>query len=147
MEQLSGSAECRKHGTVALIPRSSGHGTHPSNAERASATQAAWGGGRHKTARSAVREQGRSKTGIASLPHVKLAPMCAPGPTGERQEHLDAIIAFAVLDSEDDSPQFLHILTVKWASGGIPEECRFLPNLQLILKKEKDPTTKIFVDL
>ena len=37
-----------------------------------------------------MREQGRSKTGIASLPHVKLSPMSAPGPTGDRQEHLDA---------------------------------------------------------
>ena len=39
-----------------------------------------------------MREQGRSKTGIASLPHANLAPMSAPGPTGERQEHLEAII-------------------------------------------------------
>ena len=28
-----------------------------------------------KLARSAMREQGQSKTGIASLPHVKLSPM------------------------------------------------------------------------
>ena len=33
--------------------------------------------------------------GLASLPHVKLAPVGAPGPTGETQEHLDAIVAFA----------------------------------------------------
>ena len=33
-----------------------------------------------------MREQGRSKTGIASLPHVKLS-----GPTGDRQEHLNAV--------------------------------------------------------
>ena len=42
-----------------------------------------------------MREQGRSKTGIASLPHVKLSPVSAPGPTGNRQEHLDAIVSFA----------------------------------------------------
>ena len=47
----------------------------------------AWGGGRYKLARSAMREQSRSKTGVASLPHVKLSLMSAPGPTGERQEH------------------------------------------------------------
>ena len=41
-------------------------------------------------------EQGRSKTGIASLPHVKLSPISAPGPTGERQEHLDAIVSCLV---------------------------------------------------
>ena len=67
----AGSAGCRKDWTTALILRSSGQGTHPSSAERAQATQAAWGGGRYKTARSAVREQGRSKIGTASLPHVK----------------------------------------------------------------------------
>ena len=42
-----------------------------------------------------MREQGRSKTGIAPLPHVKLAPMSALGPTGELQEDLDAIVPFA----------------------------------------------------
>ena len=68
---VQGSAHCRKNRTTA------------------EAARAAWGGGRYKAARSARREQGRSKTGIASLPHVKLAPMSAPGPTGERQEHLD----------------------------------------------------------
>ena len=42
-----------------------------------------------------MREQRRNKTGIASLPNVKLALVGAPGPTGERQEHLDAVISFA----------------------------------------------------
>ena len=42
-----------------------------------------------------MREQGRSKTGIASLPHVNLASMSVPRSTGERQEHLDAIVSFA----------------------------------------------------
>ena len=35
-----------------------------------------------KAARSAARGLGRSETGIASLRHVKLAPMSAPGPQG-----------------------------------------------------------------
>ena len=30
-----------------------------------------------------MRDQGRSRTGIASLPHVKLSPMSAPGLAGE----------------------------------------------------------------
>ena len=29
------------------------------------------------------------------VPHIKLSPMSAPGPIGERQEHLDAIVSFA----------------------------------------------------
>ena len=74
-----GSADCRKNLTSALIPRSSCIGTHSTIAKSAEAARIAWSGGRWKAARSAVREQGRSKTGIASLPHVKLAPMSAPG--------------------------------------------------------------------
>ena len=41
----------------------------------------------------------------------------------------------------------LDILTIKWATGDLPEECRFLLNTQLMfLKKENDPTTKQFDD-
>ena len=66
-----GSADCRKNWTTALIPRSSGLGTHLTNAERSEAACGAWRSGRYKAVRSAMREQGRSKTGVASLPHVK----------------------------------------------------------------------------
>ena len=82
-------------GVQPLIPRSSGNGTHPTSAESAEAARAAWSGGKCRAARGAMREQGRSKTGIASLPHAKLAPTSVPRPTGERQEHLDAIVSFA----------------------------------------------------
>ena len=42
----------------------------------------------------------------------------------------------------------LDILMVKWTTGDLPEDCRFLFNTQLMfLKKEKDPTTKIFLTL
>ena len=59
-----GSADCRKNWTTALNLRSSGSGTRPTSTERAEAARVAWGGGRHKAARGARREQGRSKTGI-----------------------------------------------------------------------------------
>ena len=98
-----------------LIPRSSGQGTYSSGAEGAQAARAAWGGGGYKAARGAVREQGRSKTGTASLPHVKLAPMRAPGATGERQEHLDAVIPFAGAGQRRRLFRGLDILTIKWA--------------------------------
>ena len=94
-----------------------------------------------------MREQGRSKTGIASLPHVKLAPMSVPGTTDERQEHLDAIISFAGPGQRRRLFRGLDVLTIKWAIGDLPEECRFLLNTQLMfLKKEKDPTSKQFDD-
>ena len=73
--------------------------------------------------------------------------MSAPGPTGERQEPLDAIITFAGAGQRRRLFRVLDILTVKWATGDIPEECRFLLDMQLMfLKKEKDPTNKLFDD-
>ena len=105
-------------------------------------------GGRYKVARSAMREQWRSKTAIASLPNVKLARMSAPGPTGERQEHLDAIISFAGAGQRRRLFRGLDILTMKLAIGDLPEECRFLLITQLMFlkKKKKDPTSKQFDD-
>ena len=92
-------------------------------------------------------EQGRSRTGIASSPHVKLSPMSVLVPTGERQEHLDAVVSFAAAGQRRRLFRVLDILTVKWATGDLPEECHFLLNTQLMcLKKEKDPTSKQFDD-
>ena len=110
------------------MPRSSGIGTHPTSAECTDAARTAWGGGRHKLARSAMREQGRSKTGIASLPHVKLSPMSAPGPASDRQEHLDVIDSFVGAGQRRRLFRGLDIHTIKWAMGDLPEECRFLVN-------------------
>ena len=84
----TGTAEHRRHWTTALILRNSGRGKHLTDGERAQATRVAWRGARYMEAHSAMREQGRSKTCVASLPQIKLAPTSAPGPTGERQEHL-----------------------------------------------------------
>ena len=50
-------------------------------------------------------KEGRNKTGFSSLPHVKMAPMIATGPTGERQEHLDAVVAFARVGGEEANVQ------------------------------------------
>ena len=60
-----GSADCRKNWTTALLPRSSGIGTHPTIAESAGAARIAWGGGRYKAARSAMREQGRTRKKVS----------------------------------------------------------------------------------
>ena len=142
-----GSADCRKNWTTALIARNSNLGTHPTNAECNEAARGDWEGGRYKATRSAMREQRRNKTGITLLPHVKLAPMRAPGPTGGRQDHLDAIISFARVGQWRRQFRCIDILTIKLAIGDLPEECRFLLNTQLMfLKKEKDPTSKQFDD-
>ena len=62
----------------------------------AEAARNAPAGGRYKlAARDATRGQGRTRTGVASLLHVKLSFVSAPGPTDERQEHADAVVSFA----------------------------------------------------
>ena len=69
--------------------------------------------------------------------------MSAPGPTGERQEHLDAVVAFARAAQRRRLFPGLDILTIKWTTGDLPEECRFLLNAQLMfVKNEEDPTSK-----
>ena len=69
--------------------------------------------------------------------------MCAPGPTGERQEHLDAIVPFAGSGQKRRLCRESH----KRATGDLPEECRSLLNTRLMfLKEDKDPTSKQFDD-
>ena len=81
-----------------------------------------------------MREQGRSRTGVASQRHAKLAPMSAPD--------MDAVISFVFAGQGKRLFRGLDIVTIKWAIGDTPEECQFVFNTQLMfLKKEKDPTT------
>ena len=49
-EAMKGLVGGAAHGSAALIPRSSGIGTHPTSAECAEAARIAWGGGRYKPA-------------------------------------------------------------------------------------------------
>ena len=91
-----------------------------------------------------MREQGRTRTGIASLPHVKLSPMSAPGPTGEWQEHLDAVVSFAGPSQRIRLFRELDMLTIKWATGDLPEECRFLLNTQLLFEERERPDLEAF---
>ena len=64
-----------------------------------------------------MREQGRSNIGLVSLPDVKLAPMSTLGPTGDRQEHLDAVVAFSVAGQRRRISGVLDVLTVQRATG------------------------------
>ena len=66
--------------------------------------------------------------------------MSVPVPTRERQEHLDAIVAFA------DAEQRRRMFKERWATGDLNEQCRFLPTTQLMFVKEERPTTQIFDD-
>ena len=79
-------------------------------------------------------------------PRQTVANECS-GPTGQRQEHLEAIVSFAGAGQRRRLFWGLDILTIKWAMGDLAEECRFLLSTQLMfLKKEKDPTSKQFDD-
>ena len=51
---------------------------------------------------------------VFSSPHVKLAPMSAPEPTGERQYHLDAVVAFAGAGQRRDCSE----CSIFWRYGG-----------------------------
>ena len=57
----------------------------------------------------------------------RVAPSCqtdlmsAPGPTGKRQEHLNAIVSFAGAGYRRRQFRELHILTIKRATGDLPD--------------------------
>ena len=63
--------------------------------------------------------------------------MSALGPTGERQEHLDASVSFAGAGQRRRLFRGLDILTIKWATGDLLEERRFLLDTQLMFLKKK----------
>ena len=78
-----------------------------------------------KEARNARENKDAARQG-SHCSAMSLAPMSAAGPSGERQEHLDAIITFAGTGRHRRFFRILDIMKVKWATGYIPEECRFL---------------------
>ena len=59
---------------------------------------------------------------------------------------MDAIIAFAGAGQRRRLFRIQDILTVNWAAGYVPEECRFLLNTQRMFLIERDPASKIFDD-
>ena len=61
----------------------------------------------------------------------------------ESVAQLHTIVSFAGGGQRRRLFRGLVILTIKWATGDLLEECRFLLHTQLMfLKKEKDPTSK-----
>ena len=144
----SGTASQRQYWGEALIPRSDeAHQAHPDLSERRTAKVSAWGKGCFRQAKSEMRECGRQRTGIASLPHFRLKPLSAPGPTGDRQEHLDAITDFPGAGQRRKVFRALDTLTVRWAIGDLPDCCRWLLDTQLMfLRKERELVCKHFSD-
>ena len=68
---------------------------------------------------------------------VELSPTSAPGLTGERQENLDAVVSLAGA-AEETPVSVIDILTIKWATGDLPDECRFLLDAKLMFFEERE---------
>ena len=143
-----GDTEEKRVWAESLIPRSAEPALAPADdAERDASRSLAWGQGDARAAKAAMREVGRQKTGLASLPHVKIAPMSAPGPSGDRQEHLDSIVDFAGAGQRRKLFRALDQLTVRWAIDDLPDCCRWLLNTQVFfLRKDRDLKCKFFND-
>ena len=144
----SADAATREMWAKSLIPRSAkGDGALTSSEERRQSVALAWGEGNFRQAMAAMKESQRQNNGLASLPQVRLAPLCATGPSGERQEHIDDIVKFAGVCHRRRLFRAIDNLTVRWGIGCLPEECRWLLNTQaMFLRKTREPQCKQFDD-
>jgi hypothetical protein len=143
-----GSANEREPWARSLIPRSENTQLAASaDDERREASAVAWGKGDFRAAKAAMRDAAKQMNGFAAMPQVKVAPLSAAGPSGDRQEHLDAILSFAGGGQRRRLMRAIDSLTVRWAIGDLPAGCRWLLNtLVIFLRKEKDPMCKHFAD-
>ena len=134
--------------TAGLIPRSEVvGGPCTQELEHQAAKECTWGRGDQRQARKEMREAGKRPGSHAGIPWVKLAPWCAPGPSGDRQEHLDGMLRFSAAGVRRRLVRALDLLTVGWATNSLPASCRWLLNTQaLFLKKSREPTCKLFGD-
>ena len=109
-----------------MIPRSAREAAAlASSADIQLAERLAWGEGDVRQAKSAMREANKQREGKAMLPQVRIALMCAAGPSGERQEHLDDIVKFAGVSQRRRLFKAIDDLTIKWAIGSLPDQCRW----------------------
>ncbi len=143
-----GDPEARQQWTTRLIPRSEVRGDPCTReAERAAAQDCAWGKGDMRQARKEMREAGKRPGSHAGIPVVKLAPWSAPGPSGDRQEHVDDMYRGCTPGQRRRLNRVLDELTVRWAINALPPTCRWMMNTHaLFLRKEREPTSKEFDD-
>jgi hypothetical protein len=93
---VDADASARREWAEERIPRSS----QPvractSSEEAASADLSAWGQGDIKEALKEVRKAGKPSDGLPGIPWAGLMPLSAAGPSGERYEHLEDVLASA----------------------------------------------------
>eukprot|EP00971_Amphidinium_carterae_P273456 5427141-Amphidinium_carterae.1 len=70
-----------------------------------------------------MRAASRRLTGKLTLPMPRFSPLSAPGPSGERQEHLEDIMSAATHSTRRKFFKALDTLTVLWAVGSLPQAC------------------------
>ena len=73
--------------------------------------------------REVLRESKAAAKQVSRRSHT--SNLSAPGTTGERQEHLDAIVFVAGAGQRRRLFRRLDILTIKWVIGDLQEQCRF----------------------
>ena len=100
----AGSAEHRLLWTTALISGAPGEVRTPQAQNGLQQREQPGVEADTREARNALKEQGRSKTGIESLGHVKLAPLRATGPLSDMNIWMPSLPSQAV-DSEDGSSE------------------------------------------
>jgi hypothetical protein len=142
-------ASVREELTKSLVPRSiRGVAALSSSEEITSAQTTSWGQGDFRTAKKEMKDFRKEHDGVAALPNVRLPPLCASGPSGERQEHLDDIVKFAGASHRKRLFRAIETLTIRWAIGDLPETCKWLLNTQVMfLRKDREPQCKHFDDL
>lgn len=143
-----GSATERRQWTIDLVPRHEG-ATSPCTRQEESALgpDFAWGRAVFTEALKEMRQAGRRPGSHDGIPWARLAPWRAPGPSGDRQEHLDDMLQHAGASVRRRLVRVLDELTVRWAINTLPSSCRWLLNTQvLFLTKAKEPACKHFDD-
>lgn len=130
-----------------LIPRSENQCARSTRSESLAASSAAWGQGNADQAKREMREAGRTPGSRAQIPWAKLAPLSAPGPSGDRQEYLDDMLNGCGARSRRRLIRARDSLTVCWATNNLLECCAWMHNTQVIfLKKDRASQSKHFED-
>ena len=84
--------------------------------------------------REAAKQSGRN----GQLPWPTLSALTSPRPSGERQEHLTAILDEGRPHTRRRMRRVLADLGFRWAVGALPRECRWLLDTQaMFLKKQR----------
>ena len=118
-------AEQRQCWTSDLIPRSeAGPSTCTQQRESASASACAWGQGRLRDARKEMRAAGKRPGGRLGIPVARLPPWSAPGPSGDRQEHLDDMLDGSSVRARKRLNRALGKLIDRWVVNALPDSCR-----------------------